>query len=405
MNTPWICCQLGAREHYAIPRALHQNQQLAYLITDAWVPPRSRLNHLPNFLVGSLKERFHPDLADATVQDFTNSLLRFELSQRLLRRSDWQLVIARNRWFQKKAARTLRSLKSRLKKLNQPPTIFTYSYAGLEILRYAKSQGWRTILGQIDPGLIEEKIVTEIHQQYPALAPTWKPAPAIYWKNWHQECEIADQILVNSNWSKSALEKAGISPEKTKIVPLAYTPPQAALSFERTYPKTFSAQRKLRVLFLGQVILRKGIAAILEAAHLLRGQPIEFHLIGPLGINISDLMIPNMNWSGSVSRSQVARHYQQADVFLFPTLSDGFGLTQLEAQAWKLPLIVSRFCGEVVKDGVNGIILPEVSGEAIAQTLKGILNSPAKLIELSQNSSRDSNLKLSQLSQLLNQID
>jgi glycosyltransferase involved in cell wall biosynthesis len=45
--------------------------------------------------------------------------------------------------------------------------------------------------------------------------------------------------------------------------------------------------------------------------------------------------------------------YERADLFLFPTLSDGFGLTNLEAQAWSLPIVASRFCGEVVRDGVN----------------------------------------------------
>ena len=40
-ETNWICCQLGAREHYAVPRALHQRSSLDYLITDTWVRPDS----------------------------------------------------------------------------------------------------------------------------------------------------------------------------------------------------------------------------------------------------------------------------------------------------------------------------------------------------------------------------
>lgn len=39
----WICCQIGAREHYTIPRALHQQRKLSHLITDAWVNPSSPL--------------------------------------------------------------------------------------------------------------------------------------------------------------------------------------------------------------------------------------------------------------------------------------------------------------------------------------------------------------------------
>ncbi len=68
-------------------------------------------------------------------------------------------------------------------------------------------------------------------------------------------------------------------------------------------------------------------------------------------------------------RIEVDKYYKDADVFIFPTFSDGFGLTQLEAQSWKLPVIASRHCGEVVRDGVNGVILEEVSGQAIADVL------------------------------------
>ena len=51
----WICCQLGAREHYSIPRALHQRGSLARLITDAWVFPRNPLGLAKR----TLRERYH----------------------------------------------------------------------------------------------------------------------------------------------------------------------------------------------------------------------------------------------------------------------------------------------------------------------------------------------------------
>jgi glycosyltransferase involved in cell wall biosynthesis len=385
-QTAWICCQLGAREHYAIPRALHQTNNLALFITDAWVKPRSLLNSVPNPLLKSLQERFHPDLAEALVQDFTTSLIQFELTQRFRKTSDWDRMIARNQWFQSQAVRHLKRVTSLLVSSNSRPVLFTYSYAALDLLRYAKSQGWYTVLGQIDPGPVEEQIVIAEHQKYPELAPAWQPVPSYYWENWRAECELADRILVNSTWSKQALEQARIAANKIEIVPLTYTSPASAHTFQRTYPSHFSAQRPLRVLFLGLVVLRKGIAALLEAAALLQDEPIEFWMVGSMGIDRSKAMLPNIRWIGAVPRSQVAQYYQQADVFLFPTLSDGFGLTQLEAQAWKLPLIVSRFCGEVVKDGINGLVLSEVSGKAIATALKKILTESELLIHLSKSS-------------------
>ncbi len=392
----WICCQIGAREHYAIPRALHQQQQLAYLITDAWVLPSSRINLLPKKILANLRERFDSDLTSASVKAYTNSLINFELTQRLQKNTGWECTIARNHWFQQQV---VKSLKLIAPKLNSSPTLFAYSYAALELFRYAKTQGWQTILGQINPGIVEEKLVAAEHKKHPDYQCIWLPAPTEYWANWQEECSLADRILVNSSWSKQALEQVDIPQSKIDIVPLAYEGSALADDFERTYPKAFSKERPLRVLFLGQVILRKGIVALLEAAEILQHQPIEFWIVGSNNITppLEIQRLKGVKWVGAVPRSTTAKYYQFADVFVFPTLSDGFGLTQLEAQAWKLPIIASRFCGEVVEDKVNGLILPEVSSKAIAQTLQLCLDNPEQLKAFSQQSTNTQNFNLPQL--------
>ena len=74
----WLCCQLGAREHYAIPRALFRIGMLGSLVTDAWVPPSSLLakccGHSSKF-----RHRFHSELRDARVKAFNSSLVLFEM--------------------------------------------------------------------------------------------------------------------------------------------------------------------------------------------------------------------------------------------------------------------------------------------------------------------------------------
>ncbi len=399
----WICCQIGAREHYAIPRSLHQQENLSHLITDAWITPQSPLNYLPKNLLTSLRDRFHQDLAQASTHAFTNSLIQLEIQQRLQKVHGWEQIIARNHWFQKNTVNYLAKIAPTF---NKPPIIFAYSYAALDILQFAKTQGWRTVLGQIDPGIVEEKIVAQAHNQHTHHQSTWQPAPPDYWANWQKECILADRILVNSTWSSQALQKVGIPADKIAVVPLAYQAPNTSQNFVRTYPESFSKQRPLRVLFLGQVILRKGIFPLLEAAKLLQQEPIEFQIVGSLGITLTSEQqnLSNVRWIGSVPRSTTSQYYQQADAFLFPTLSDGFGLTQLEAQAWKLPLIVSRFCGEVVKARENGLILPEVSGEAISQTLQWCLNHPQKLQHFTNYQINLSQFSLSQLQQNLQHI-
>lgn len=387
---PWICCQLGAREHFSIPRALHQSGQLLSLITDAWVSPQSLVAALPHPTFKSFRERFHRDLSTAKVHAFTPSLVRFELIQKLSRTGEWQRILERNRWFQHHGVNQLQEIAKKnqsFTELNKPlPILFAYSYAALDLLRFAKDQGWNTVLGQIDPGFTEERIVQKEYDRNSNYASSWQPAPPQYWENWQQECELADQIIVNSTWSAQGLHLAGIPPEKTRIIPLAYEIPTSSSNFERVYPSAFTPDRPLRVLFLGQIILRKGIIHLLQAAEKLQDQPIEFWLVGSQGIAISQFNLPKLRWLGAVPRSEVSYYYQNADVFLFPTFSDGFGLTQLESQAWKLPLIVSKYCGEVVKDRVNGFVLSEVNKNTIIEALLFCLKNPDRLEQWSQNS-------------------
>jgi glycosyltransferase involved in cell wall biosynthesis len=180
----------------------------------------------------------------------------------------------------------------------------------------------------------------------------------------------------------------GIPNKKIKVVPLAYERPKAVVTFKREYPTIFTPSRPLRVLFLGQINLRKGVWPVLDAIRLLRGEPIEFWFVGSIQLSIpSDLRNdPQVHWVGSVAHQHTDRFYRNADIFLFPTFSDGFGLTQLEAQAWNLPVIATKFCGSVVDDGRNGWILPDVTPCTIAATIRRCRSDPARLQELSRNS-------------------
>jgi glycosyltransferase involved in cell wall biosynthesis len=319
------------------------------------------------------------------VRAWNAGLLAFELSARLKRLSGWPLIVARNHWFQQKVVAYLCNYEPRSD--NKEPTVFSYSYASREIFCFAKSHSWRTVLGQIDPGPEEEAIVAEEVARVPELAGEWHSAPADYWKAWREECDAADRIIVNSQWSRSCLVKAGVNDSKLFVTPLAYESPITDTRITRKYPSHFTPDRPLRVLFLGQINLRKGIARLLKAARSFQSQPVDFLMAGPIQINIpEDLRLnPKIRWVGPVTRSKVRNYYEQADVFILPTLSDGFGLTQLEALAHRLPVITSRQCGEVVIDRVNGLLLEEPTAAAIEEALRFCLHHPNQLAQFSEN--------------------
>ena len=389
-NRDWVCCQIGAREHYAIPRGLHRQGRLECLYTDAWVLPESPLKLLPGHTIRRLSKRFDKELASGHIHHFTFSLLLLEVQLRLrTQASSWEKVMKRNEWFQNKVVTQLvHSGELHTEPNRSNPVVFCYSYAAKEILRTATKLGCSTVLGQIDAGPVAEDIVAHESAKHTQLNPVFQHAPDSYWDAWRVECELADHIVVNSVWSREALVRTGIDPRKLVVIPLIYKAPEALREFHRDYPEEFSVARPLRVLFLGALIIRKGIAQMLEAARQLQNVPVEFWFVGYEGVELPEELKGNssVHWVGPVPRSKTHYYYRMCDLFVFPTLSDGFGLTQLEAQSWGLPVIASQFCGDVVRHGENGIVLDEVSGDAIADSISWCLAHPDAVKNMSQRS-------------------
>lgn len=376
-DTPWLFCQLGAREHYALPRGFHRDGRLCALITEAWARPGGALSRVPGPLGRKFADRYADDLADARVEDFTTSTIAFELAGRFGRRAPagWPAIMSRNSWFEKRAVARMRDRRL----LDGRPTVFAYSYAALGILRAAREAGCPTVLGQIDPAIAEENIVADAVARHAELKPDWERAPAAYWDRWREECAVADHIVVNSPWARDALVEAGVDSKKLAVVPLAYVGPANVPC--RAYPARFTALRPLRVLFLGSLVIRKGIAELIGAAQLLADEPVEFHFVGheAVAMPVEVRRNPKIVCHGAVPRGSVASHYELADLFILPSLSDGFGLTQIEAQAHGLPVIASRRCGDVVRDGIDGFLLNDITARDIAVTLRRYL-ADARLV-------------------------
>jgi hypothetical protein len=377
----WICVQLGAREHYAVPRALHSLGRLERLVTDAWVRP----GHPFSFLDRYLKGRYHDALDKAAVDAGGMHWLLGEMMMRARRGraapGDWSLLMSRNAAFDDfAAARTLDILGRRPR---QAAGLFAYSYASSRTLRVAAESGCRAVMGQIDGGPAEEEIVLREKERFPGLREQGAPAPSAYWSQWREQCDTADRIVVNSEWSRACMKDSGVDERKLVVLPL-YFVAAGDVEVRPPPPRRFSADRPLRVLFLGQVNLRKGAARLFEAMRLLKGEPVEFSVVGPASVEVPDEVrkLPGARFVGPVSRDAVAEHYRHADVFLLPTLSDGFALTQLEARSFGLPVIASQRCGAVVQDGVDGIVLRETSAEEIAQVLRALGAAPERLLEL-----------------------
>jgi glycosyltransferase involved in cell wall biosynthesis len=372
----WICCHLGAREHYAVPRALYRLGRLAQLVTDAWVVPGT----MPAWLTGSafarLGQRHHPELDTAPVRAFTPSLVAHEALWRLQRRRDWDLFMARNRWFGERAADALAAMPD-----GAPVMVFAHSYAAEHVFREARNRGWTTVLGQIDPGPEHYALQQRLAASSAGFTSHAPAPPPAYFDGWRAECELADRIVVNSQWSRQSLVRAGVDAAKIHTVPLVHEVETGSAPFTRAYPPAFSPERPLRVLFVGTSSPAKGAPELLQALERLAGLPIELHVVGSNAMTVPQRFAgdPRIRWVGAVDRNAVMAYYRSSDVLVFPSHSEGFGMAQVEAQSWRLPIIASANCGAVVTDGVNGIVLREVSAPAIAEAIRSVAADPRRL--------------------------
>lgn len=380
----WVCCHLGAREHYVVPRALHRRGDLRLLVTDAWSPPGGWRPRRPARLARRLSERFHPELANVTVRPLTASLIGHELAWWLQRREGWGLISARNAWFQARAAAVVANWHPDER---DRPVVFAHSYSARAIFEVAKARGWTTVLGQIDPGPEHFAIARRLAEQAPEFGPVPEEPPAAYFDSWRDECALADRIVVNSEWARTALTRAGVAAAKLHVVPLAYEPEQAAPPPRHVYPDVFTAARPLRVLYVGSVSVVKGVGELLRAMACLGDLPVALRVVGKPGMTVPAQLaaLPSIEWVGAVTRSEVMAQYQACDVLVFPSHSDGFGMAQVEAQAHGLPVIASAFCGPVVEDGRTGLVLLEITPSAIAEALRLVLARPQRLAEFSVN--------------------
>lgn len=392
----WIVCQIGAREHYALAAELHRRGRLRVLCTDIWANEGSvwrAVAALSPSRGRKLCERYEPLLRDAVVATMTPArIMAAAIADRWPPgRSPWALLMEGDRRFAGAVARRLERSGLLQPRDGRRPTVFAYSYAACEILAAAKRAGCFTVLGQIDPGPEEHVLVAEIARRHGLPSDDTGPALQLYWDNWRRECALADLVLVNSEWSATLAERGGAPPGKLRVIPLAFRPDAASFRARRgrAYPKRFGPERPLELLFLGQVNIRKGVLELLEAMRRLRDAPVRLRMVGRADQWLRERAkdAPDIEWIGQVARSEAVDLYRRADVFILPTHSDGFAITQLEALAHDLPVIASRNCGEVIEHGRQGLRLEQVTAEAIEGAVRHVLAHPEALAVMSARAS------------------
>jgi glycosyltransferase involved in cell wall biosynthesis len=128
--------------------------------------------------------------------------------------------------------------------------------------------------------------------------------------------------------------------------------------------------------------LGKG-ALLVEAWRLLRaGDNAQLHVYGQpqLSARLRASAAEGLVFHGSVPKPVLFDAYRSADVLVFPTLSDGFGMVVAEAMAHGLPVITTHQAGAAdLVSPDNGLVVPAADAQALAHALRWCLDNRDRL--------------------------
>jgi phosphatidylinositol alpha 1,6-mannosyltransferase len=146
----------------------------------------------------------------------------------------------------------------------------------------------------------------------------------------------------------------------------------------------------LLVTYIGRIAREKNLAQLLAAWKALEGErgTAQLALVGrgPLEENIRRRRIPGVHVLGLMHDRMLAEAYASADIFVFPSTTETFGNSLLEAMGSGLPCLAANAAGvlEFARQGQNALLVAPNSSSATAQGLRRLLHDPALRRRLAQ---------------------
>ena len=183
-------------------------------------------------------------------------------------------------------------------------------------------------------------------------------------------------IAVSETSRRDLIELWGVHPDRVVAIPNGVSPlfrPEA-----ETNPPEDLSRRPLRVLAVGTLQPRKNLLRLVEAVRLAgRDVPIVLRVIGPDGFQADQIRArlagaTQVQVVGYVPEPQLAREYRWADVFVYPSLYEGFGLPVLEAMASGTPVVTSTAGSLPEVAGDAALLVDPLDSSAIAQAIRRI---------------------------------
>jgi len=177
----------------------------------------------------------------------------------------------------------------------------------------------------------------------------------------------ADFIIVDSTQTREEVMKLGFDKNKIEVINLGLDD-----RFTKdTENKNKEKSGTFKVGYLGAFGPNKNIKFILQVAELLKDKNIEFNIYGNREYwyeNFENYTPANVKFMGFAPEEKIVEIYDSFNVFVFPSLYEGFGLPILEAQARGLPVIIYKY-GKIPQE-VRKYCFEAESPERMAQIIE-----------------------------------
>ena len=213
-----------------------------------------------------------------------------------------------------------------------------------DFTRFAKEQGLKVIVDIYEDPYIWEELLDEISKkEYGAIRhlKEFYEAQAILRQNYIDNIlETADKYLVPSEYVKKCLERnPKYDASKVNIIPYA-----SSVNNKKYCNNAVVG----RIIWVGNDAVRKGLCYCAEAASILKRRYglLDFRIIGRLPEGLKkDPFYKDLNFIGYCNKSQLEEEFKKADMFVFPTLAEGFAAVLLEASSFGVPVITTDASG------------------------------------------------------------
>jgi glycosyltransferase involved in cell wall biosynthesis len=235
-------------------------------------------------------------------------------------------------------------------------------------MRSAKKKGLTTVT-EIFILLNAHYLVETERVKYPELesAPDEKFVQEAF--EWLQEvCDLSDWVIAPSEAVKQDLvTNWGVKKDRCVVLPYGV---------KESWLKINNIPVKGHVLMVGSANLRKGIHILGKSADQLVSHNYQFIVAGDINKAVRNAtMTKSLNFLGRIPRIEIEKQYQQADIFVLPSFAEGSAEVTYEALACGIPVITTKAAGSVVRDGIDGFIVPEGDADALADKIQTLVEN------------------------------